>query len=196
MLINWRQMAKGVRGIVTLRRFMQSLTFYLYNHVVSNFPIYSVRHFFLKFFFCVDVGRDSSVHMGCFITGNRISIGKNTVINRRCYLDGRTGIRIGDNVSISPEVYILSLSHIVDDPYFNAIGAEVVIGDYVWLGARAIIMPGVTLGDGCVVGAGSVVTKNFPPYSIIAGMPAKFIKKRNSDLMYTLKYFPFFDTDI
>lgn len=134
--------------------------------------------------------------MGVFVTGNNIKIGKNTVVNRNVFIDGRFGVEIGANCSISPDVYILSLSHNPNDPEFTTLGGAVGLGDRVWVGARAIILPGVKLGDGCVVGAGAIVTKSFPPYSIIAGVPAKFIAKRNDELKYELQYFPYFDTDI
>jgi acetyltransferase-like isoleucine patch superfamily enzyme len=134
--------------------------------------------------------------MGCFVTGCNISIGHHSVINRRCYLDGRIGIEIGNNVGISPEVYIISLTHDPDDKQFHTAGAKVVIEDRVWIGARAMLMPGVKLSEGCVVGAGSVVTKSFAPYSIVAGVPAKFIRERKRNDSYELNYFPLFDTDI
>lgn len=136
------------------------------------------------------------MHMGCFITGKNISIGKNSVINRNCYLDGRFAIEIGNNVSLSPEVYILSLTHNVHDENFGTIGAKVVIEDYVWVGAKAILMPGIKLSEGCIVGAGAVVTNSFDKYSIIAGVPARKIGKRKVTPKYSLRYFPYFDTDI
>lgn len=135
--------------------------------------------------------------MGCFITGNRISVGKGSVINRNCYLDGRFGITIGNNVGISPECYLLSLTHDVGDPSFPTIGKTVEIEDYSWLGARSIILPGVHLSKGCVVGAGAVVTKSFASNQIVGGVPARIIGTRNvTHYDYTLNYFPFFDTDI
>jgi acetyltransferase-like isoleucine patch superfamily enzyme len=70
------------------------------------------------------------------------------------------------------------------------------IGDYAWLGARALILPGVELGEGAVVGAGSVVTKAVAPYAIVAGSPAKPIGERPRGLRYTLAYFPLFNTDV
>jgi maltose O-acetyltransferase len=134
--------------------------------------------------------------MGCFFTGRETSIGDYTTINRKCHLDGRAGLKIGNCVSISPEVYIMSLTHDPQDPAFPAIGKPVVIEDYVWIGSRAMIMPGVTLAKGTVVGAGSIVTKTFPPFSIIAGSPAKVIGERTNDLSYKPVYFPYFDSDI
>ncbi|MGE5682213.1 MAG: acyltransferase [Bacillota bacterium] len=134
--------------------------------------------------------------MGCFITGDNIKIGNNSVINRNCYLDGRAGVVIGNNVNVSPEVYILSLTHDVNDPSFKTIAREVVIEDNSWIGVRAIIMPGVNLEKGCVVGAGAVVTKSFPCYSIVAGIPASLKAKRSEELNYQTSYFPYFNTDI
>ena len=182
--------------MLTVYKFFGALLYYIYNSFVTRVPVYSVRHAFLKYCFGISLGKKSSVHMGCFITGRRISIGESTTINRKCYLDGRAGLKIGDCVSISPEVYVLTLTHDEQDPEFHSVGKEVVIEDYVWIGARAMIMPGVTVSRGCVVGAGSVVTKTFPPYSIVAGVPAKVIGQRNTDLRYRPIYFPYFDSDM
>lgn len=131
-----------------------------------------------------------------FFTERQIFIGNHSFINRNCYLDGRGGIEIGDNVSISPEVYIISLTHDLSDEQFGVIAKKVVIKDYVWIGARALLMQGVTLHEGCVVAAGAVVTKSFEPYSIVVGVPAKFIGRRDVKANYTLIYFPYFNTDI
>ena len=70
------------------------------------------------------------------------------------------------------------------------------IADYVWTGMRTIVLPGVRLGKGCVAGAGSVVTKSFEDFSIVAGNPAKKLGERTSDLRYKPSYFPFFNTDV
>ena len=133
---------------------------------------------------------------GVLLRATRSRIGENCVINRRCYLDGRAGIEIGNNVGISPESYILSLTHSIQDPEFRTVKGPVSIQDYVWIGVRAIILPGVHLSEGCVVGAGAVVSKSFPPYKVIAGVPAKVIGDRQPTMNYVLSYFPFFDTDV
>jgi len=135
--------------------------------------------------------------MGCFFTGNNIKIGSNTVIARNCYFDGRAGlIDIKNNVSIAPEVCIITMSHQVNSPDFDTIVKPVLIEDYVWVGTRAMIMPGVIAGQGCVLAAASVVTKSVDPYTVVAGSPAKKIGERTKDLNYSLNYFPFFNTDI
>ena len=164
---------------MTLYKFFGASLYYFYNAVVTYVPLYSLRHAYLRLFFGIRVGKRSSVHMGCFVTGRNITIGDHTTINRRCHLDGRVGLRIGNRVSISPEVYTMSLTHDAQDPSFPTKGEPIVIEDYAWIGSRAMIMPGVTISKGMVVGAGSVVTKTFPPYSIVAGAPAKVIGERH-----------------
>ena len=177
-------------------KFLGASLFYGYNSLITHVPVYWIRHAFLRLALRIPVGKRSSVHMGCFFTGRKITIGEHTAVNRRCYLDGRTGITIGNCVSISPEVYMMSLTHDAQNPDFPPVGREVVIQDHVWIGSRAMIMPGVTLSKGCIVGAGSVVTKDVPPYAIVAGVPAKQIGERTKDLRYQVDYFPYFNTDI
>lgn len=134
--------------------------------------------------------------MGCFITGKKIEIGSNTVINRFTYLDGRASLRIGNNVNISHYSIIQTLTHDPQSQSFTCQEKPVTIGDYVWIGARAIICPGVTIGEGAVIAAGAVVTKDVPPYAIVGGNPARYIKNRTKELHYTTRYFPLLDTDI
>jgi acetyltransferase-like isoleucine patch superfamily enzyme len=177
-------------------QFMRGIKFYAATTWVANFPSFRVRHWFYRRIMHYSLGSDSSIHMGVFVTGYNIHIGNNVVVNRRVYLDGRIGIRIHDNVSISPEVYIMSLSHDPNDPSFALRGSEVIIEEDVWIGARAMIMPGVRVGKGAVVAAGAVVTKNVEPYQIVAGVPARLTGERLHPLVYKLKYLPWFDTDI
>jgi acetyltransferase-like isoleucine patch superfamily enzyme len=161
-----------------------------------NFTPYFFRHWYLKKICGIKIGDSSSIHMGCFITGSNIKIGSNTVINRKTYLDGRASLTIGNNVNISHQTLIQTLTHDPQCLNFGCLCKPVLIEDDVWIGARAIILPGVKIGRGSVIGAGSVVTKDVTPYSIFVGNPAKFIKQRNKNLLYKSKYFPFFDTDI
>jgi len=83
---------------------------------------------------------------------------------------------LGEGAIVSQGAYLCAASHNYEDPAFRVIESQIRIGKKAWVGARAIILLGVTIGDGCVVGAGSVVTRSTPPYTLCAGNPAKIIK--------------------
>ena len=183
----------GANGV---RAFVAAAAFYLYNSCITRIPSYSLRHFYLTRVLGIRLGRGAAVHMGCFLTGKHIEIGERAVVNRKCHLDGRVGLRIGADASISPEACLLSLSHDPQDPGFATRGGEVVIGPRAWLGTRAMVLPGVEVGEGAVIAAGAVATRSCDPFSIMAGVPARKIGERNRDLDYSLGYFPWFDTDI
>ena len=122
-----------------------------------------------------------------------VYVGKNTIINKRVLLDGRGGkLCIGNNVDIAQDVNIWTLEHDVNDPQHISVGADVVIDDYVWIGARSTIMPGVKIGKGAVVGTCALVTKDVPPLAIVGGIPAKIIGQRKNALTYNLRYIPWF----
>jgi maltose O-acetyltransferase len=137
----------------------------------------------------IKIGKKSFIHMGARFEG-KIIIGSNSVIGRNCVLIG--SIIIKNNVSITAESYIFTSSHIVNDQYFNCFYTTVIIKDYAWIGARAIIQPGVIIGEGSILGSGSIATKNIPDFEIFAGVPAKYIGTRSKVLTYTLNYSPFF----
>ncbi|GAB2783997.1 hypothetical protein GCM10027275_30110 [Rhabdobacter roseus] len=134
------------------------------------------------------------VAMGVDIrNGKNISLGEGSVINKKVLLDGRGGqIQLGKNVDIAQEVNIWTLSHDPHDDYYADKGGDVFIEDYVWIASRATILPRVRLGRGCVIAAGSVVTKDVPPMTIVAGVPARKIGQRGSQLKYTFNYQPWF----
>jgi acetyltransferase-like isoleucine patch superfamily enzyme len=179
-----------------IRSFLKGLSFYLANHVIACVPSFRIRHYYYRHIMRYSIGRESSVHMGVFVTGSKIHMGDNVVINRGTHLDGRIGIAIRNNVSISPEVYIISMEHDPNDPMFKTRGSEVIIDDHVWIGTRAMILPGVHIGEGAVVGASAVVTRDVAPYQIVAGVPARVIGERLRQIDYRCKYFPWFDSDI
>ena len=183
-----------------LKIFLRAFSFYLANGLIMNQWSYRIRHAFFRKALKMKIGKDTSIHMGCFISGGpggaAIEIGNNCVINRFTYLDGRYPLKIGNNVNISHYTIIQTLSHDPQSPHFSGVIGPVVIEDHVWIGARAMILPGVTIGEGAVIGSGSVVTKSIPPYSIAVGNPAKVIKERNRNLDYKTVYFPYFNTDI
>lgn len=157
--------------------------------LVGAIPSHAVRLFFYRRVFHVAIGESTSIHRRCrFYRPAGVSIGAHSVVNRGVLLDGRSGLRIGDNVSISEGSQILTLEHDPNDPAFGWRGAAVLIGDRVFLGARSTVLPGITVGEGAVVAAGAVVTHDVEPFTIVGGVPARPIGQRRSDLDYQLTY--------
>lgn len=183
-----------------ISNFLSATNYYFANHVIAKIPIYSIRHSYYRRFMKIRIGKSSWLAMDCFITGYDkgclIEVGDNSVINRRCYLDGRSGITIGNNVNISAEVCLLTLQHDPESPTFACRGGAITIDDHAWIGMRAIVMPGIHVGEGAVVAAGALVTRDVAPYSIVAGVPAVHKKERPRGLTYVTDWRPFYDTDV
>ncbi len=136
-----------------------------------------------------NIGRHTSIHRNCRLyRPSHVQVGDHCVILRDVLLDGRRNLTIGANVNISEGVLIFSLHHDMSSPTFEAVGGPVVIEDYVFVGARAILLPGVTVGLGAVVAAGAVVTKDVESFNIVGGIPARQIGTRPDVLSYTLDY--------
>ncbi|MCK5616310.1 acyltransferase [Candidatus Pacearchaeota archaeon] len=120
-----------------------------------------------------------------FGNGNRLKVGNNSQLGQNSKLSGT--ITIGDDVLMGPDVIMMATSHEtsrLDIPINQQESSEekpITIGNDVWIGTRCIILPGVAIGSHSIVGAGAVVTKSFPEYSVIAGVPAKLIKSRQSN---------------
>jgi acetyltransferase-like isoleucine patch superfamily enzyme len=169
-----------------------SLLAFGYNHFIGHIPSRKLRKIYLHCWLGA-LGQGTCVQKDClFLNGRRVSFGARNVINFGCMFDGRKfNVRIGDDVSIGPEASILTLGHDPQSLDFADRGGDVVIGDRAWIGYRAIILPGINIGEGAVVGAGAVVTKDVPAFSIVAGNPARIIGRRNSNLTYQLNYQPF-----
>ena len=156
----------------------------------AHFPFHHVRNFFLRWIFKLKLAKGAVIYSGFLICSpKKISIVKRTVVGYNCELDGRKGLKIGENVNISSDVKFYTLQHDYNSPDFKAVGAPIEIGDYAWISVRAIILPGVTIGKGAVVAAGAVVTKDVPEYAIVGGIPAKVIGERNKELNYRLAEF-------
>jgi carbonic anhydrase/acetyltransferase-like protein (isoleucine patch superfamily) len=117
--------------------------------------------------------------------GHNVTIGAGSVVGSWATLDGRFGIELGRHVNLSSEVAIWTQQHDHRSPDFAGVGAPVRVGDRAWLSFRAVVLPGVTIGEGAVVAAGAVVTKDVEPYAIVGGVPAKKIGERPRDLTYT-----------
>jgi maltose O-acetyltransferase len=127
------------------------------------------------------------------IVGRRggLTIGAHSVINERCRLDSRGELLIGENVSISSDAIILTADHDIMVPGFPYREHAVRIEDHVFIGTRALVLPGVTIGRGAVVGSGAVVARDVPALEIVAGVPARSVGRRPPDALdYELAWRP------
>lgn len=110
--------------------------------------------------------------------GKNITLGKNVFINSGCHFQDQGGIEIGDGTLIGHNVVLATINHDIS-PYMKRKNhyAPIKIGNNVWIGSNATILQGVTIGEWAVIAAGAVVTKDVEPYTVVGGIPAKFIKK-------------------
>ncbi len=110
--------------------------------------------------------------------GKNITIGKGVFINQGCSFQDQGGITIGDGALIGHQVVFATVDHgIIPEERHDVIAAPIVVGKNVWIGSHATILKGVTIGDDAIVAAGAVVTKDVPPRTVVAGVPAKIIKQ-------------------
>lgn len=150
-------------------------------------PSHHVRRFFYRLS-GIKIGSGSTIHMMARIYDPRhIIIGQDSIIGEKSTLDGRRqltnstgGLTIGNHVDIASEVMIWTSQHDIHSPSFAPIEKPVTIEDYVFIGPRSIVLPGITIGRGAIIAAGSVVTKNVEPMAIMAGVPAQKIGHRTT----------------
>lgn len=165
---------------------------YVVNDILPHIPFWTIRKSVLKLL-RLSIGSGSFVMKDVyFMALPKISIGRHSHINRGCMLDGRGSISIGDSVSVSFGVKILSGGHDHQSEMFRGRFLPVRIEDHAWIGGNAIILQNVHIGKGAVVCAGAVVTKDVEPYAIVGGVPARKIGERNRNLNYECNgYMPF-----
>lgn len=148
-----------------------------------------IRAFILRLFYRLQLGQGTYLEMGIrLISPHKIKIGDHSIVHYDAILDGRSQLEIGSCVDIGYQVNIFTLEHDIDDPHYKTQGGKVIIKDYAVISGRSIILPGVTIGEGAVVASGAVVTKDVPPYTLVAGVPAKAIRERKRELLYKLNY--------
>ena len=165
--------------VLDIELFIVRLAGFIPSHIIRKF-IYRCAG--------VKIGRKSYIHMGAqFFYPAGVRIGRNTIIGQGVFLDGRDKLQIGDHVDIASEVMVYNSEHDINAEDFHATVAPAAIGDYAFIGPRAVILPGVKIGKGAVIAAGAVVTEDVPEYAIVGGVPAKVIgERRLKDLHYRL----------
>lgn len=154
---------------------------------VGHIPSHTIRNFFYRLS-GIKIGKKSVIHMGAkFYLPSGIEIGEDTIIGNNIFLDGRAKLKIGNHTDIASEVMIYNSEHDLESVTFKPREEAVEIGNYVFVGPRVIILPGVKVGNGAVLAAGAVVTKDVPNFAIVGGVPAKIIgERKNKDLYYKL----------
>lgn len=167
------------------RRLVAATIRYTTNHVVSHVPFHHIRHAWYRQVLGWYIGPQALILTGQRIqlggirkSGKRVSIGAGTVIQRGCHLDTTGGLLIGENVSIAPDVWLLTTAQDYNDPAFGTLQQPIVIDSYACIGPRAMILAGMTIGEGAVVQAGAVVTRDVEPYMVVSGAPAQMVEMR------------------
>lgn len=157
---------------------------YMVNDVLPHIPFWSLRKIYLKIL-RMKIGHGTFImKKNYFMSPWLLSIGTNSHINRECVIDARGTIIIGNNVSISHNVNLITGGHDVQSKHFNGVYEKIKIDDYAWLGIGCTILKNVHIGKGAVICAGAVVTKDVCDFEIVAGIPAKKIGERNHNLEY------------
>jgi maltose O-acetyltransferase len=162
-----------------IREYLQNLTSvlatgtsFLYGHWI--------RSSLFRYVFRVRMPRTSYINRRCKFKGpfKNLTIGDHSIIGSNAVLDFRDKITIGNNVNIGDYLKIFTKEHDIDDPEFGATKGQVNIEDWVYIGAGVTILPGINIKEGAVVATGAVVTKDVPAWTMVGGIPARFIKDR------------------
>lgn len=155
---------------------------------VSEIHSFRLRMFFYKRIFRISLGNNVVIYSKCEIRSpTNLFIGDGSIIGDNAILDARAGLTIHKNVCLASNVSVWTLQHDYRDPFFKCNKEHfgpVVIEDRAWIGPNTILLHDVKIGKGAVVAAGSVVTKDVPPYAVVGGIPAKIIAERPQDLVY------------
>lgn len=156
--------------------------------VVAKFPSCSFRKFYYRSL-GASIAKNVVFHIGTEIRKPwKLEIGRGSIIGDNAILNARAGLKIGSNVNFSSNVTIHTGQHNHRSPNFDCEFPDrdmsVIIGDRAWLGCNVIVMPGAKIGEGAVVCAGAVVTKDVNPFEVVAGIPAKKVGERPRNLTY------------
>lgn len=178
----------------SVRLYIGSFLNYIFNDIITHIPIHFFRKFFLRLF-NKNISSSAVILMHTRILNFwNVEIGKYSIINQHVLLDCRRyKVIIEDNVDIGPYTKIWTLSHNPHDEQHAVKGGDVRIKHHVWIASGVSVMPALTISEGAVVAACSVVTKDVAPLQIVAGIPAKKIGERTNSLSYQINYTPIFE---
>lgn len=176
------------RVVISIIRRCNDLFVDLFLRWISEIHLHSVRIFFYKYIYRISLAKNVVIYSGCEIRSpQKLTIGEGSIIGDNAILDARAGLKIGSNVCFASNVSIWTLQHDYRDPEFRCTPdhyGPVTIGDRAWIGPNTVILHNVTIGEGAVIAAGAVVTKDVPPFTLVGGVPAKIIGNRPKNLTY------------
>lgn len=180
------------KGIIRLKTILLEFELMVLS-CIGQIPSHLIRRFFYQLS-GIKMGKKSTIHIGArFFNPSNISIGNGTIVGDHAFLDGRAPLKIGSHTDIASQVLIYNAEHDINSPDFEPSIEPVEIGDYVFIGPRVTILPGTKIGNGAIIAAGAVVTKDIPSFEIWGGVPAKKIgNRKNKNPKYTLGRFMLF----
>lgn len=166
------------RILVPMKKSQAGLQWWWLNCIVCYLPSVHLRRAFVRLA-GAKLPKNVRFFEGVHIRNPKgITLGEGCSIGTRVLLDGRQGLTAGKSVVFGYECIIWTLNHDYNDINFQTKGGPVTIGDYAWICSRSIVLPGINIGEGAVVASGAIVTKDVPPYAIVAGIPAKIVGER------------------
>jgi acetyltransferase-like isoleucine patch superfamily enzyme len=183
-----------------MRRALGVLVRYLSAGLIQHIPSHTLRLAWYRHVLGWSIGRRATILMGQSLQlpgvldgRGSVRIGDGTIINGKCHLQPTGGIEIGEHVSISTGVWLVTGSHDMEHPHFPQRYEPIRIGDRAWIGARAMILQGVTVGEGAVVMAGAVVPRDVPAWAVVGGVPATVKGQRQPGKTYSFDFRPPFE---
>ena len=162
--------------------FIRGYIFYLFNKGLFKelkYPLIKYRSAFLQNKNVIEFGKNVTIAHNCFISPVSLKVGNNCWLGVNNFICGK--VEIGNDVHLGPNVILPGASHIISEAPLSRSGSTfkgTIIGDYVWIGSNVTILDGVTIGKGAIISANSLVNKDVARYSIVGGVPAKFLKMR------------------
>ena len=181
-----------IRHIAGLNKIISFFGYFylaLWNHLFNKVPSFTFRYHVAKYFYGMKIGKFSNIHYGVILFSPwRITVGSNCNIQMNCLLDGRGDITICNNVDITLGVKIFTEQHDINSADYDTVKKAVIINNNSVIGSYSLILPGVTINEGAVIAAGSVVPKNVPAFVMVAGNPAIIKSERDRDIKYKLNF--------